>query len=561
MDRSASIPLQRGATACEALHSLLRDDSRLCAVEVDPEARRGGGLSLIAVANDERAILIDASATPDLASTWPTEHALAAGDAKVIQRALLRNGSGGPARWACARITELLLAGGRTTNIELGAIAERYGVAPPAAGDASLLQLASRTQAIASIVQHQIPALRAAGLTHVSRIEAAAVAPIADMEHRGVPFDEAAWRALTDQAQEERRELASQLRVLLGTAATRDLFGGAALNLDSDADLRAALNALGHSVPNLRRESVAALPGPIGPRLARYRELGKLVNTYGESFLEHVGTDGRIHPTFEQIGASTGRMACHAPNLQAIPKDGPHRACFRAEDGRALVTADYAACELRILAEMSGDPVFAEAFARGEDLHARVAREMFGKPVSKTENPELRQRAKAINFGLAYGMGAAGLARALESSVDQARALLRDYFRRFPKIGAFLEDSARQALERGYAVTLSGRRLYFDNLETQDARAQAERIAKNMPIQGTNADITKIALARLRRRLASFEQAYTVHAVHDELVIECEASQSEPVATAVGAEMRAAGAELLRRIPLEVEVHVGPTWG
>ncbi|MEK7705406.1 MAG: DNA polymerase [Myxococcota bacterium] len=553
--------LQHGPAAIEALRAMVRDPAVLCAVEVDPEARRGARLSVLALADTTRTLLIDVSATPTLATAWPSDHALCAYDAKVVHRALLRAGAGGPSRWACVRTTEILLAGGRAIDLDLEATATRYGMPSPPDGSAGLSDLAARAQAIAHLVDKQIPLLRTSAMVHVSRIEAAAVAPIAEMEHHGVPFDEQAWRTLDEQAQSERDVLAGELRVMLRPGTGSNLFGKDELNLESDAELRSALQALGHALPNLRRDTVARLPTPLGPMLARFRELCKLVSTYGESFLEHVATDGRIHPTFEAIGASTGRMACHAPNLQAVPKDGPHRACFRADEGRALVTADYATCELRILAEMSGDPVFAQAFARGEDLHARVAREMFGKPVSKTENAELRQRAKAINFGLAYGMGAGGLARTLDSSVDQARTLLREYFRRFPKIGAFLEDSAREALARGYATTLAGRRLYFDDLDTSEARSQAERIAKNMPIQGTNADITKIALARLRRRLATFERAFTVHAVHDELVVECQESQSQEVAAAVADEMRAAGAELLRRIPLGVEVHVGRTWG
>ncbi|MBI3179669.1 MAG: DNA polymerase I, partial [Deltaproteobacteria bacterium] len=313
-------------------------------------------------------------------------------------------------------------------------------------------------------------------------------------------------------------------------------------------------------VPDARRETLAQMPPPLGPLLARYRELSKMASAYGETFLAHVGPDGRIHPQFEQIGASTGRLSCQRPNLQAIVKDAPHRTCFRVAAHRRLVMADYAACELRILAEMSGDPVFADAFRRGEDLHARVAGEMFGKPVSKTQNPELRERAKAVNFGLAYGMGAAGLARAIDTDVSQARELLTRYFKTFPRIGGFLEQSAREALARGYARTLTGRRLYLAPGDERGERAQAERIAKNMPIQGTSADIIKIALARLRPRLAAFHDCWLTNSIHDAIVVECDATEVDTVVSAVSEEMVAAGAEVLRRIPLVADLQISTSW-
>jgi DNA polymerase I len=143
----------------------------------------------------------------------------------------------------------------------------------------------------------------------------------------------------------------------------------------------------------MRRRTLATLPPPIGPLLTAYRGLAKLVSAYGLGFLEHVGADGRMHPTFEQIGASTGRMACYEPNLQAMTRDSGRRSCFRAGPGRILVVADYAACELRILADMSDDPVFVAAFERNEDLHSKVASTIFNQTVSKTENASLRQVA------------------------------------------------------------------------------------------------------------------------------------------------------------------------
>jgi DNA polymerase-1 len=262
------------------------------------------------------------------------------------------------------------------------------------------------------------------------------------------------------------------------------------------------------------------------------------------------------------IGAITGRVASSEPNLQNIPARSSFRGCFRAPPGRVIVTADYSAAELRILAEMSRDPVFLRTFADRGDLHAIVAAQVFGRPVSKTENPELRARAKAINFGLAYGMGAQGLAAQIGASVDEAERLLERYFRAFPAIRGHLERSARDALERGFAETLAGRRFWFqDQLTDGVDEGTRLRVAKNMPIQGTNADMTKLAMGRIARAVAQDGlDAAIVNMVHDELVLECEASVKDRVVAVVEREMIAAGAELLPNVPIEVETHVGEAW-
>jgi DNA polymerase I len=173
----------------------------------------------------------------------------------------------------------------------------------------------------------------------------------------------------------------------------------------------------------------------------------------------------------------------------------------------------------------------------------------------------LRQKAKAINFGLVYGMGAAGLAHAVGTNLREAEILLEKYFTTFPSIREFLTATAHEAMERGYAQTLSGRRLYlFKSGPDRAARAQAERIAKNMPIQGTSADITKIALARIHHCLASFTDAFLVNAVHDELVIECRQDDAKTVAKTVQTEMVAAAKELLPNTPVAVDIEIDTIW-
>lgn len=553
--------LLRGTEALDRLHALMSDPKAIVAVEIDRDARHKSAPRVVAVASAESALVIDAEGTPTLgAALGEHDRPYAAVDAKRVHRSLLRrNESALPTRWACTVISEQLLFGGRDGSIEPDAIAIRHLGAPLPSGDTSLNALGERARGIARLVAAQAPKLRENELVSVSKLEAAAVAPIAAMEHAGMPFDAPRWRSLDKGVRDELEQIRRDVAPLLGGG--NDLFGAAQVSLDSDAELKRALHAKGFKVENTRRETLLRfVKAPLGPLLARYRELTKLASAYGSTFLEFAHDDGRVRPTFEQIGSSTGRMACHSPNLQSMVKDAPHRSCFHVREGRMLVTADYAACELRIIAELSGDPVFAEAFARGDDLHARVASAVFGKPVSKTENADLRQRAKAVNFGLAYGMGAQGLARNIDVSVDEARRILDRYFKSFPRIRSFLERSAAEGLSRGYARTIAGRRLYLSP-DTPDSGGSAERIAKNMPIQGTNADITKIALARIHSDLRRFTDAWLVNVVHDEIVVECRAEDAPAVAEVVRTGMLAGGTQLLRSVPVEVDVTIGEIWG
>jgi DNA polymerase I len=228
-----------------------------------------------------------------------------------------------------------------------------------------------------------------------------------------------------------------------------------------------------------------------------------------------------------------------------------------------MVTADYSGCELRILAEASGDPGFVQTFRQGGDLHSIVASEIFNVPVSKEVNSSLRERAKAINFGLAYGMGAGGLAQVTGINIDEAERLLNRYFRAYPGVKDYLESAAASALEQGFAQTLGGRRLFLqvsDAAEDSDQAAVA-RIAKNMPIQGTNADMLKLAMAEIRRRLLQEGvDGFLVNCVHDELLLESAEGDAWEVAELVREEMKRAGERYITKVPVEVDVMVGDAW-
>ncbi|RYF11504.1 MAG: hypothetical protein EOO40_03220, partial [Deltaproteobacteria bacterium] len=402
----------------------------LLAVAIDPAARRGACPQVVAVGDAQTQLLIDAPSTPGLGEALAALPRLGAYDAKAVVHALQRSWPGrAAARWGCIKLCEQLLLQGAAAPLQLEAIAGRYGCPPPADIDQGLAAMQAHVAALSALLGRQQQALQQAGMQRVSRLEAAAVLAVARMEAHGMPLQRGAWSAVARRNAQALQQTQQRLGQHIGQQARGPK---RAFDLTQDSELRAALQACGLPARSVRRAALAELPDPWGKLLVQLRTQSKLQAAYGESFLAHLGDDGRVHPTFEQIGASTGRMACRSPNLQAMVKDTPHRSCFRPAPGRVFVVADYNACELRILADMSADPVFVDAFARGEDVHARVASLLFERPVSRSERPDLRAVAKVVSFGLAYGMGQAALARTLRCSPAHAADLLLRYHRAFP---------------------------------------------------------------------------------------------------------------------------------
>ncbi|MCP4499651.1 MAG: hypothetical protein GY822_06755 [Deltaproteobacteria bacterium] len=401
------------------------------------------------------------------------------------------------------------------------------------------------------------------GLRGVARLECMVLRSIAQLEHRGLAIDKEGWQVLVDEAKSKRTEERRSFLSEMGDAIPKDLFGEPDFHLDSDEELKTLLNRkFKLELPDVSKHTLARVEHRGIPHLLAYREANKIVTTYGDSFLEFVDDDLRLRAEFTPLGASTGRISSRSPNLQNLPSDRRFHACLKAPKDRKLITADYGACELRILAELSGDERFLDFFARGVDLHAAVASRLFRQEVSKETNPELRQQAKAINFGLCYGMGAQSLGNQLGLSLSDAERLLEKYFAAFPGIQRKLETLVDDALRKGYAQTLLGRKLHFDVevLRGPNARGELSRIAKNMPIQGSSADMTKLAMVLLSERLLQFDDAGLVNTVHDELVVECAAHEMTEVATAVENAMCDAHRILLHVVPPQVDVHIGDVW-
>jgi DNA polymerase-1 len=396
-------------------------------------------------------------------------------------------------------------------------------------------------------------------------IEMPLVPVLARMEANGILVDAAELRRQS--ADLSRRMLASQQR------ATE--LAGRTFNLDSPKQLQALLfDELKLPVlvktptgqPSTNEEALEAIADAHElPRvILDYRGLAKLRSTYTDKLPEMINPQtGRVHTSYHQAGAATGRLSSNDPNLQNIPirtDDGRRiRKAFIAPPGRKLVACDYSQIELRIMAHLSQDDGLLRAFAAGADIHRATAAEVFGKPLEEVSGNE-RRAAKAINFGLMYGMSAFGLARNLGIGRGEAQDYIALYFNRYPGVREFMDRTRREAHERGYVETVFGRRLYLNdiNARNQGLRAGAERAAINAPMQGTAADIIKRAMIDIDAWLAGLNgQALMLLQVHDELVFECEADFVDTLVAEATARM-AAAAEL--RVPLVIDSGVGDNW-
>ena len=304
---------------------------------------------------------------------------------------------------------------------------------------------------------------------------------------------------------------------------------------------------------------------PIIPLILEYRAVQKLKSTYVDSLPGAVmAQTGRIHTTFNQLVAATGRLNSEGPNLQNIPirsdRGREIRRAFVAPEGQVLLAADYSQIELRIMAAITEDPGLVEAFAEDVDIHAATSARVFGVPLDEV-TADMRRRAKMINFGLMYGMSAFGLAQRLNIARAEARAIIERYFEQFPNIKQYMGDTVAGARERGYVETLRGRRRYLRDINSRNhaARAASERIAINAPIQGSAADMIKIAMLDIDRELHGRRlAARMILQVHDELVFEVPHGELEQVREIVVRGMR--DALPLGRVPVVVEVGTGPDW-
>ncbi len=402
-----------------------------------------------------------------------------------------------------------------------------------------------------------------------NEIEMPLVQVLAEMEMAGIGLD-------VDYLAEMSEELSQRL----GFIETRIFDSvGVEFNLNSPQQLSGALFERLELTPPDRTQrtssgyystaavTLEAMKGdhPVVDWVLDYRELSKLKNTYVDALPLQVNpSTGRVHTSYNQAGSVTGRIASSDPNLQNIPirtELGRRvRRAFIAEPGNALLSVDYSQVELRIVAHMSNDETMLAAFRAGHDIHAATAAAIYEVPIDQVSK-EQRDRAKGVNFGLIYGMSSFGLSRYMDITLAEAEDFVNAYFEQFPGVKKYLDGMKAQAAEKGYVETLLGRRRYFLGLQTQtnrNIRNREEREAINAPIQGTAADIMKIAMLRVPGALKQAGvSAKMLLQVHDELVLECPIEELEPTANLVSRVMQAA---YPLKIPLQTDARSGPNW-
>jgi len=386
---------------------------------------------------------------------------------------------------------------------------------------------------------------------------------LASMELRGIAVDRERIAAFGEVLDERIAALTDEITALAGVS----------FNINSPKQLGEILfgklllrapkkTKTGYSTNAETLESLRGAHSIIAPIL-EYRTVTKLKSTYCDGLLKVIASDGRIRSTLNQTETRTGRISSSEPNLQNIPVrtelGRELRRCFVAREGWVFVDADYSQIELRVLAAMAGEEAMAKAFQRGEDIHTHTASQVFGMP-SQLVTPLMRTRAKAVNFGIIYGIGAFSLGKDIGVPIYEARAYIESYFETYPNIRKFRTRLIEEAKDKGYAQTLFGRHRPLPELHSsqRQLREFGERAAVNMPVQGTAADIIKIAMIRVDERLRmEGRQARLILQVHDELIVESPEMEAKDAAIILKEEMEAAAS---LRVPLEVEVHVAHNW-
>jgi len=388
---------------------------------------------------------------------------------------------------------------------------------------------------------------------------------LAEMELAGVKLDVAGLRLLSERFEEKISALEAEICRLAGrrfnVASTKQL----QQVLYSELGLKGTKKTKTGFSTDLEALERIANRHPIVPLILEHRTFSKLKSTYADALPQAVNpATGRVHTTFNQAGTATGRLSSSNPNLQNIPartEVGTEiRRCFIAEEGNLLLSADYSQIELRLLAHLSQEPLLLKFFSGDGDVHTETACTIFNVAVAGV-TPEMRRQAKTVNFGIIYGIGARALAAQLKIPEEQAQALINDYFRKFSRVREYLEATKDEVRKLGYAVTVLGRKRTFPDISSPDrqVRAYAERAAINSPLQGSAADVIKLAMVNMKRQvLPNFPGARMILQVHDELLFELPAGQVRVFAREVQMAMESAYPLC---IPLKADVKAGKNWG
>jgi len=420
-------------------------------------------------------------------------------------------------------------------------------------------------QGVMDLYQRQARQLDEEGMRELfETIELPLTRVLYDMEALGFQVDAQVLKKLGADFTAQTEALREQIYALTGVSG---------FNLNSPQQLGKVLfETLG--LPTQRRtksgystdaealEAIAPLHESVG-KILEYRQVSKLNSTYIDALLRKMDSQGRIHTTFDQVGTATGRISSNEPNLQNIPvrtaMGRDIRRAFIARPGHVLIDADYSQIELRILAHMSGDEAMCDAFIKNQDIHTRTAAEINDLPLEEV-TPSMRSDAKAVNFGIVYGISDFGLARNIGTSRKRAGDFISRYFERYPGVRAYMDSSVRFGYEHGYIATLFGRRRRLDELKSGNVNTRnfGERVAMNTPIQGTAADIIKAAMVRVARELEHQKhKARLVLTVHDELIVEAPEEETQAVRQLLQDVMESV---IELKVPLKCDIKVGYSW-
>jgi DNA polymerase-1 len=418
------------------------------------------------------------------------------------------------------------------------------------------------------LYQRFAPELEKASLTPLFRsVEVPLIEVLAQMEWDGVRVDEAFLKEYSSQLKDEIDIIEKDIHELAGER----------FNIDSPKQLGPILFEKLGIATDIKKTKTGQYSTsedvlsryehshPIVAKILDYRELRKLKSTYVDSLptMIHPAT-GRVHTNYMQAVAATGRLSSNNPNLQNIPIRTPRgkeirKAFVPANDQCILLAADYSQVELRIIASLSGDENMIEAFLHGEDIHKATAAKVFGVSLDAVDR-EMRSKAKAVNFGIIYGQGAFGLAQGLGISRTEAKEIIDAYWKQFPRLREYQQENVRSAREKGYVETILGRRRYLSDIHSSNAvvRGFAERNAVNAPIQGSAADIIKVAMIRLHRAMHEHNmKSKMIMQVHDELVFDAWKDEADALRELVRKEMSGA---VKMQVPLVVDVNTGANW-
>lgn len=416
-------------------------------------------------------------------------------------------------------------------------------------------------------------------LEKVAELEFQVAQTVAFMELTGVPILTDKWQEIMEQTKKDHEEARLKMHEhLFDSGANNEqtgMFVRDGINLNSPVQLKKAFAKIGINVESTNEREIALIQHPAAKELLKYRGLQKVMSSYGESFLGYIHPfTGRIHADFMQLGTETGRFSCKNPNLQQMPDR--FRQCVGHPDFD-IIAADYSQIELRILAELSQDQNFLKAFKSGEDLHKSTAATMFSIPLDKVTK-EQRFIAKTINFGLAYGMGSIKLNDILNAEAEktnskkytthQTKQLISKYRTAYRAVVDWLDGAGSIAFSRGYSETMFGRKRFFtrpaQGISENDYDMQMAAIRRqgaNAAIQGTNADITKLAMIDIQREIRNNGfSAHIIIQVHDEIVLISRKEESEAVREITVNAMVEAGEKILKTVPVKVEAYINSIW-